>query len=243
MSEITTARLEGSGEQEIELDVRTQDVEINMGPQHPATHGVLRVLLRADGEVLTPVTRDDIAAAVEVMRREGVESVAVAFLHTYVNPANERAVRDLLAELAPDLPVTLSSDVLPQIKEYERTSTTVVNGYVKPLAQNYLNNLGKELGDTGYTAPLQQWNQTVITGLTTEPLVLTSWWSQTFRPQHHNFSEDFLFEPRLDPNVTQAQRDELDAADIRWIVGTWGYNEGIIVLVGADNTFREVGAQ
>ncbi len=109
----------------------------------------------ADGAVLKPVPRDDIAAAVEVMQREGVESVAVAFLHSYVNPENERAARDILAELAPDLPVTLSSDVLPQIKEYERTSTTVVNGYVKPLAQNYLNNLGRGLGETGYTAPLQ----------------------------------------------------------------------------------------
>lgn len=109
----------------------------------------------ADGAVLKPVPRDDIAAAVEVMQREGVESVAVAFLHSYVNPENERAARDILVELAPDLPVTLSSDVLPQIKEYERTSTTVVNGYVKPLAQNYLNNLGTGLGETGYTAPLQ----------------------------------------------------------------------------------------
>lgn len=109
----------------------------------------------ADGAVLKPVPRDDIAAAVEAMQREGVESVAVAFLHSYVNPENERAARDILAELAPDLPVTLSSDVLPQIKEYERTSTTVVNGYVKPLAQTYLNKLGKGLGETGYTAPLQ----------------------------------------------------------------------------------------
>ena len=76
------------------------------------------------------------------------------FLHSYVNPANERAARDLLADLAPDLAVTLSSDVLPQIKEFERSSTTVVNGYVKPLAQTYLSRLDSGLRDTGYAAPL-----------------------------------------------------------------------------------------
>ena len=108
----------------------------------------------SDGNVLKPVNRADIERAVEAMRKEGVTSVAVAFLHSYVNPANEQATAQILNELAPDLAVTISSDVLPQIKEFERTSTTVVNAYVKPLAQRYLANLDKGLKDSGYTAPL-----------------------------------------------------------------------------------------
>ena len=98
--------------------------------------------------------REDIERAVEAMRAENVTSVAVAFLHSYVNPANEQAAAAYLKELAPEIAVTLSSDVLPQIKEFERTSTTVVNGYVKPLAQHYLANLDDGLQSNGYKAPL-----------------------------------------------------------------------------------------
>ena len=89
------------------------------------------------------------------MQAAGVEAIAVAFLHSYVNPENEREAGRLLAELAPEIAVTLSSDVLPQIKEYERTSTTVVNGYVKPLVRGYLKNLDDGLAAVGYTAPLR----------------------------------------------------------------------------------------
>lgn len=69
----------------------------------------------------------------------------------------------------------------------------------------------------GYTAPLVRWEQTVIEGLTTMPLVLTGEFAQTYRPEHHNFSEHFIFEPALEPSVTAQQRAELDAAGIRII--------------------------
>jgi len=91
----------------------------------------------------------------------------------------------------------------------------------------------------GYTAPLHMWEDITITGLTTTPMVLQSHASRTFRPGHHNFTEDFLFEPQLDANVSQAQLDELAAADIQLIWVEAGYQEGVIRVMGADGSFRE----
>ena len=143
---------------ELRRHVRVTNFELWADPPAPLVPRWLRLPIDertyADGSILRPVEREDVVQAVEIMRREDVASVAVIFLHSYVNPANERAARDLLADLAPDLAVTLSSDVLPQIKEFERSSTTVVNGYVKPLAQTYLSRLDSGLRDTGYAAPL-----------------------------------------------------------------------------------------
>jgi hypothetical protein len=100
--------------------------------------------------------------------------------------------------------------------------------------------------DSGFiiikTYPLASWEQTSITGLTTEPLVLTSEFAQTYAPGHHNFFEVFLFEPRLDPNVTSAQRAELEAADIRIIYVNHDTIEGAdtVRVLGFDGTFRSV---
>ncbi len=100
--------------------------------------------------------------------------------------------------------------------------------------------------DSGFiiikTFPLAAWEQTTITGLTTDPLVLTSEFSQTYAPGHHNFFEVFLFEPRLDPGVTPAQRTELEAADIRMIYvnhDTFGGGDPVKV-VGFDGAVRDV---
>ncbi len=81
----------------------------------------------------------------------------------------------------------------------------------------------------GYTAPLVRWVETIITGLTTEPLVLTDTYAQTYRPEHHNFSEHFIFEPALDPGLTPEQRQELAAADIRAIHVHGGFSEALFV--------------
>jgi hypothetical protein len=78
----------------------------------------------------------------------------------------------------------------------------------------------------GYTAPAVAFVQTTLTGLTTQPLVLTDQWAQTYHPQHHNFAEEFLFEPALDPAVTPAQLAELEAAGVRAVVVFLGYSEG-----------------
>ena len=143
---------------ELRRHVRVTNFELWADPPEPLVPRWLRLPINertyADGSVLKPVRREDIAQAIEIMRQEDVTSVAVVFLHSYVNPDNERAARDVLADLAPDLAVTLSSDVLPQIKEFERSSTTVVNGYVKPLGGSYLGQLGRGLREVGYAAPL-----------------------------------------------------------------------------------------
>ena len=144
---------------ELRRHVRVTTYELWSDPPRALVPRALRLPIDertySDGSTPKLVRRGEIAAAVEIMRAAGVEAVAVAFLHSYVNSQNEREAGRLLAELAPEIAVTLSSDVLPQIKEYERTSTTVVNAYVKPLVRGYLKNLDEGLTNAGYTAPLR----------------------------------------------------------------------------------------
>jgi len=87
------------------------------------------------------------AALAEMARAEGIASWAVCFLHSYANPAHEQAVRDGLRETFPGVPVSLSSEVAPEIREYERTSTVVANAYVRPVAEGYLERLEAGLGE------------------------------------------------------------------------------------------------
>jgi N-methylhydantoinase A len=109
----------------------------------------------ADGTVETEVDPAKIAELAAELRDKGVVSVAVSLLNAYLQPANERAIRDVLAEVAPDLYVTLSSDVAPQIREYPRTATAVLNAYVRPIAEPYLRRLGEQLAERGFpSAPL-----------------------------------------------------------------------------------------
>jgi len=89
-----------------------------------------------------------------------------------------------------------------------------------------------------YTAPLVRWVETVIDGYTTEPVVLHGWYSQTYRPEHHNIGEHFLFEPRLEPGISQHILDELRAQDIRLIhLFLNGYNEGVTTYGFEDKPF------
>ena len=106
----------------------------------------------ADGSVLTPLDEDDVCEVAKSMRRAGAEAVAVCFLHSYLNPGHERRAGEILCELLPDAFVTLSIDVLPQIREYERTSTTVVNAYVGPPVRRYLEGMEADLKAAGCQA-------------------------------------------------------------------------------------------
>ena len=109
--------------------------------------------LSAKGEVVIPL---DLADLHDVMARvvgEGCETVAICFLHSYANPVHEQIARDFIGQEFPDLLVTASCDVLPEIKEYERSSTTVVNAYLLTQMRRYLTQLEQQLKDKGFLAP------------------------------------------------------------------------------------------
>ncbi|MCR8549280.1 hydantoinase/oxoprolinase family protein [Salipiger sp. P9] len=101
------------------------------------------------GAVLTPLSEASVLAAIEAIRAAGVDAVAVCLLHAYANPAHERRIGELLAEHLPGVYVSLSVDVLPEIREYERTSTTVINSFVGPPVKTYLNALRDRLAEAG----------------------------------------------------------------------------------------------
>ena len=111
--------------------------------------------LCADGTVLVPFDEASARAAIASLREQGVESVAVCLLNSFENPAHELALKRLLAEELPGIPLSISYEVLPQIREYERTSTAVVNAYVGPAVSTYLRSLTAKLTENGITAPLQ----------------------------------------------------------------------------------------
>ncbi|ACL58048.1 hydantoinase/oxoprolinase family protein [Methylobacterium nodulans] len=107
-----------------------------------------------DGTVLAALDEAELDAEIARLRSAGVEAVAVAYLHSYRNPAHERRTAERLAALMPDAYVTLSSEVLPQIKEFERVSTTVVNAYVGPAVRRYLASLERRLAEIRFEGAL-----------------------------------------------------------------------------------------
>ncbi len=110
--------------------------------------------LNFQGEVLKSLNMDDVDRAVQYVLDNGVESVAVCLLHSYANPEHEQIIAQTLAEKAPGVNLTISSELLPEMKEYERTSTTVINCYVRPVVESYLIRLTDGLTDMGVTVPL-----------------------------------------------------------------------------------------
>ncbi len=106
------------------------------------------------GDVLLPLDEAAVGALVPTLRREGVDSIAVGFLHSFANPAHERRARDILADALPGVPISLSSDVSPEMREWERFSTTAANAYVQPLIAGYLGRLEHGLRDMGLAAPV-----------------------------------------------------------------------------------------
>ncbi len=108
----------------------------------------------ADGAVVTPLDEDGAERAVARLRAEGVEAIAVCLLNSFANETHERAVGALIEAAAPDLPFCLSCEVLPEIREYERTSTTAINAFVMPLVRSYIAALRRALDAAGVAAPL-----------------------------------------------------------------------------------------
>ena len=110
--------------------------------------------IKADGSVDRPLDEDALLAAATELGSQGVESVAIVFLHAYVNPAHEQAAAVALRRHHPELLVSISSAVAPEIREFERASTTVVNAYIRPLAERYLDHMAAEIETRGVMAPL-----------------------------------------------------------------------------------------
>jgi N-methylhydantoinase A len=123
------------------------DQPASLVPRHLRLEVTERIL--ADGSVLTPLDEGSARAAIDRLLAAGVEAIAVCLLHAYRNPVHERSLIRLVTQMAPDLAVSCSSDVVPEIREYERTSTTTANVYVMPLMARYLDDLERKIHDLG----------------------------------------------------------------------------------------------
>ncbi|HEY2132282.1 MAG TPA: hydantoinase/oxoprolinase family protein [Acetobacteraceae bacterium] len=137
---------------------RYDQYDLNIVLPEPLVPRALRLpvpeRLDNEGHVLRTLDEAALRALVPVLRREAVEAIAVGFLHAFVNPLHERRARDILAGELPDVAVSLSSEVSPEMREWERFSTTVANAYVQPLMTRYLTRLERELRALGMAAPI-----------------------------------------------------------------------------------------
>ena len=102
----------------------------------------------AAGEILTELDERDLEPKLEMLGRRGIEALTVSLFNSYANGANERRIKALATAIIPGIPVSISSEVIPEMYEYERTETTVVNSYVRPVVERYIENLHAELGRT-----------------------------------------------------------------------------------------------
>jgi N-methylhydantoinase A len=122
-------------------------------PRRWRLEGIERIA--ADGSIVTPLDEASVREAAATFLAEGVEAVAICFINSYANDVHERRTATILRECAPSLLMTASCDVLPEIKEYERTSTAVVNAYLLPAMRGYLSKLTERLAALGIKAPVQ----------------------------------------------------------------------------------------
>ncbi len=110
--------------------------------------------ISAQGEIIRPLDEERLRAEIAYLLRQGVESIAACLINSYANPIHERWVGEILAEMAPNVSCSLSCDILPEVREYERTSTTVINAYVRPVVERYLQSLLRQLTSVGVHAPV-----------------------------------------------------------------------------------------
>lgn len=115
-------------------------------------YGVTERVVAPDGAELIPLNEDEVRAAVRKMKADKVEAIAVCFLFSFLNPAHEQRVKEIILEEYPDVYLSLSSEVLPQFREYERFTTTGLNAYIGPTTARYIKQLQKTLKEQGYTA-------------------------------------------------------------------------------------------
>jgi N-methylhydantoinase A len=110
--------------------------------------------IAANSEELLPLDEEAVKDTFSLLEREGIESVAVGYLHSYINPRHEERTRDLIKDVFPNMSVTLSSEVCPELREYERFSTTCANAYIQPIITNYLLDMLDRFKERGIIAPL-----------------------------------------------------------------------------------------
>lgn len=147
---------------EIGRQIRRQMYDLHLAPETPAAWlapGARRVEVReriaADGRVLVPLDAKSLEAAIAALRREHVEAVAISLLFSFLNPEHERRVAERVREAMPGIPVSLSCEVDPAFREYERTVVTAFDAYIKPVVDQYIGDMGGHLGAAGVKAPLQ----------------------------------------------------------------------------------------
>ncbi len=146
--DVIETRTESRFEQ-YDLDIVLPTPLIQRADRHVVTER-----LNARGEVLVPFDEDGARALIDRIGDAGYESIAVGFIHAYVNPAHEQRFRELLLTELPDIACSISSEVSPQMREYERFNTVCANAYVQPLMASYLVRLRDELAARGATGPL-----------------------------------------------------------------------------------------
>ncbi|MFQ5971456.1 MAG: hydantoinase/oxoprolinase family protein, partial [Alphaproteobacteria bacterium] len=137
---------------------RFEQYDVFMDKPQPLVPRYLRFTvperIAADGAIVDPLDEDAVAAVAQRLTDQNVEAVAVGFLHSYANPAHEETAGGILRRSLPDVAVTLSSQVSPEIREYDRFSTACANAYVQPLMAGYLMRLARLLEDEGLRCPL-----------------------------------------------------------------------------------------
>ncbi|MCZ6787515.1 MAG: hydantoinase/oxoprolinase family protein [Planctomycetota bacterium] len=143
---------------EMRNENRFDQYDVNIRLPEPLVPRALRFPVRermnARGDVLVPLVEEDVRALAPAFEEADVQSVAIGFLHSYTNPAHEERTRDILLEDLPKLEISLSSEVSPEMREYERFSTTCANAYVQPLMGPHLRGLERNLRAEGFTCPV-----------------------------------------------------------------------------------------
>jgi len=110
--------------------------------------------VNSNGEVLRPLDESGLQNAAQHLKEEGVEAIAICFMHSYANDSHERRAKEVLEAAFPNIPITTSTEVAPEIREYERANTACANAYVLPLMQRYLGDLSNKLSALGLKQPL-----------------------------------------------------------------------------------------
>ncbi|HSP26424.1 MAG TPA: hydantoinase/oxoprolinase family protein, partial [Saliniramus sp.] len=142
---------------EMAYENRFEQYDVNVDRPRPLVPRYLRLPVRerltAAGEALVALDEQSVRDLVPILRENAIESIALGLIHSYANPAHEQRVAEILREELPGVPVSLSCEVCPEIREYERQSTTCANAYVQPLIGRYLTRLDAQLRERGFVCP------------------------------------------------------------------------------------------